>query len=452
MAHPNELDALYALLTAALVAALLTPLTMRFATAIGAIDEPRERGLSERPTPLLGGLAIFAGALVAGLIWLPSGYAGEHQQQLWHGVLLGAAVITFVGALDDRFDLHPMLKLLGQLVAAVIVVHFGVAVKAITLPFVGELAFPNAGVTNAGPVLTVIGLVLMMNVVNFSDGVDGLTAGVCAIIALAMAVIAFDLGRPQPGVLAALTAGAALGFLIYNFPPASSFMGDCGANLLGLLMGVIAVEAAVKTAAVVSFVLPLILLAVPFLDTTFVVLKRLKYRQPIYKPDSEHFHHRMARIGFSSRRTIAYLYAWTLMLAGLALALRFVPYSDHNGHFHTGWMLVMLAIGLFVIAASVYLVYVLEILKFRRLDASRLRRLRPQASPAEIDLDVMKDFETGEFEAVTHAGDGGDARVRDDAGMARAEQRVGQRQVDQDGVGAQQERGGAQAPVAADGR
>ena len=186
-------------------------------------------------------------------------------------------------------------------------------------------------------------------------------------------------------MLAALTAGAALGFLIYNFPPASSFMGDCGANLLGLLMGVITVEAAVKTAAVVSFVLPLILLAVPFLDTTFVVLKRLKYRQPIYRPDSEHFHHRMARIGFSSRRTIAYLYAWTLMLAGLALALRFIPYSDHKGHYDTGWTLVLVALGLLVVAASVYLVYVLEILKFRRLDAMRLRSLRPDASPAEID-------------------------------------------------------------------
>ena len=149
-------------------------------------------------------------------------------------------------------------------------------------------------------------------------------------------------------MLAALTAGAALGFLIYNFPPASSFMGDSGANLLGLLMGVITVEAAVKTAAVVSFVLPLILLAVPFLDTTFVVLKRLKYRQPIYRPDSEHFHHRMARIGFSSRRTIAYLYTWTLMLAGLALALRFVPYSDHKGHLRLGWTLVMILIGLLV--------------------------------------------------------------------------------------------------------
>jgi UDP-GlcNAc:undecaprenyl-phosphate/decaprenyl-phosphate GlcNAc-1-phosphate transferase len=449
MAHPNELDALYAFLVAAAVTALLTPITMRLARAVGAIDEPRERGLSERPTPLLGGLAIFAGALVAALVWLPGGYYTQHQ--LWHGVLLAAGVITLVGALDDRFELPPAIKLAGQIAAAVIVVHFGVAVKAITLPFFGKLDFPNAGVTNAGPVLTVIGLVAMMNVVNFSDGVDGLAAGVCVIIAATMAVIAFDLDRQQPGVLAALTAGAALGFLLYNFPPASSFMGDCGANLLGLLMGVITVEAAVKTAAVVSFVLPLILLAVPFLDTTFVVLKRLKYRQPIYRSDSEHFHHRMARIGFSSRRTIAYLYAWTLMLAGLALALRFIPYSDHKGHLHTGWTLVLVGLGLIVAAASVYLVYVLEILKFRRLAAIRVRRLRPQASPAEIDLDVAKRLETGEFEAVPQPRDA-DVGMRGGPLLGRAEQRIGQRQVDENGIGAEQQRGGAQPPVAADRR
>jgi UDP-GlcNAc:undecaprenyl-phosphate GlcNAc-1-phosphate transferase len=444
MAHPTELDALYAFLVAAVVTALLTPLTMRFAKAVGAIDEPRERGLSENPTPLLGGLAIFAGTLAAGLIWLPSGYGSEHD--LWHGVLLAAGVITLVGALDDRFELPPIVKLAGQFVAAVTVVHFGVAVKAITLPFVGTLAFPNAGVTNAGPVLTVVGLVAMMNVVNFSDGVDGLAAGVCTIIAGAMTVIAFDLGRQQPGVLAALTAGAALGFLIYNFPPASSFMGDCGANLLGLMMGVITVEAAVKTAAVVSFVLPLILLAVPFLDTTFVVLKRLKYRQPIYRPDSEHFHHRMARIGFSSRRTIAYLYAWTLLLAGLALALRFIPYSDHKGHLHTGWTLVLIGLGLIVAAASVYLVYVLEILKFRRLDAMRLRLLRPDASATEIEQGVVRDLETGEIDAVSveeahaHVGDG----------APRREHGVGELQMDENGVRAEQQRGGAQPPIAAD--
>src|SRR3954453_11019792 len=402
MAHPTELDALFAFLVAAAVTAALTPLTKRLARAVGAIDEPRERGLSEKATPLLGGLAIFGGVFVAVLAFLPAGYGRDDE--LWHGVLIAAAVITAVGALDDRFELHPAAKFAGQILAAVIVVHYGVAVKAITLPFVGKLHFPNAGVTNAGPIVTVLGLVFLMNVVNFSDGVDGLAAGVCAIIAAAMAVIAFDLGREQPGGLAAITAGAALGFLLFNFPPASSFMGDSGSNLLGLLMGVITVEAAVKTAAGVSFVLPLILLAVPFLDTTFVVLKRVKYKQPVYRPDSEHFHHRMARIGFSSRRTLAYFYAWTLMLAGVALALRFVPYSDHHGHLRTGWTIVMVALGVVAIAASVYLVYVLEILKFRRLSEMRLRRLQPEASPAEIEAGVAKDFETGEFQAVAEAG------------------------------------------------
>jgi UDP-GlcNAc:undecaprenyl-phosphate GlcNAc-1-phosphate transferase len=461
MAHLKEIDALYAFLLAAAVTALLTPLTMRLARAVGAVDEPRERGLSSRATPLLGGLAIFAGVVVAMLAFLPAGY-GE-SDQLWRGVLIAAAVITVVGALDDRFDLPPLVKLAGQIAAAVIVVHYGVAVKAVTLPFAGTLHFPKAGPTNAGPVLTVIGLVAMMNVVNLSDGVDGLAAGVCTIIAGTLAIIAFDLDRAAPGVLAAITAGAALGFLVHNFPPASSFMGDCGANLLGLLMGVVTVEAAVKTAAVVSFVLPLILLAVPFLDTTFVVLKRLKYRRPIYAADSEHFHHRMARIGFSSRRTIAYLYAWTLMLSGLALALRFVPYSDHKGHLHTGWAFVMVGVGVLVGGASVYLIYVLEILKFSRLDTLRLRRLRPDASAAEIERGVTADLQTGEYDVVTAGGgDRGEvARKSEAAGRdarlddvpRRAEHGVGQRQVDQDRVGANGQSGGAQpAAVAEDGQ
>jgi UDP-GlcNAc:undecaprenyl-phosphate/decaprenyl-phosphate GlcNAc-1-phosphate transferase len=389
----TELDALYAFIVAAAIAAALTPLTMRLATRVGAVDEPRDRGLSNRRTPLLGGLAIFAGVLVGGLIYLP-------DTAEWHGVLIAAGIITAVGALDDRFDLPPGAKLAGQIVSAVVAVRGGIVVHSITLPFLGALSFPNAGGT-----LTVIGLVGLMNIVNFSDGVDGLAAGICAIIAGTLAVIAFDLHRGAPGgVIAALTAGAALGFLIHNFHPASSFMGDCGSNLLGLLMGVAAVEGSVKTTAVVSFAVPLVLLTVPFLDTTFVVLKRIKYHQPVYQPDSEHFHHRMARIGFSQRRTVLYLYAWTLMLAGLALALRFVPYSDHHGHLHTGWSIVMGGLGLIAGAASVYLIYVLEILKFKRLATLRQRRLAPDASDAEIDASVTQSLETGEFDML-EAGD-----------------------------------------------
>ncbi len=431
MLKPTELEALYAFLAAAAVAALLTPLTMRFARLVGAIDRPRERGLSRRATPLLGGLAIFAGVLVAGLIWLPAGY--QEKPELWHGVLIAAALITFVGAIDDRVELPVWVKLAGQVAAGAIVVHYGVVIHFLTIPFLGRLNFPNAG----GPI-TVVGLVALMNVVNFSDGVDGLAAGVCAIVAGAFAVIAFDLDRTAPGVLAALTAGAALGFLIHNFPPASSFMGDCGSNLLGLLMGCVMVEGAIKTTAVVSFVAPLILLAVPFLDTTFVILKRLKYRRPIYAPDSEHFHHRMARIGFSSRRTIAYLYGWTLMLAGLALALRFVPYSDHHGQFRVGWLVVMILLGLIAIAASIYLVYVLEILKFRRAATARLRLLRPYASAAEIERTVIEDFETGEMNVVSLSEDSADA-LPPESSDAGAKQRFGHRQPDRHGVSTEQQ-------------
>ena len=301
-----------------------------------------------------------------------------------------------MGAIDDAHPLRPQWKLLGQIAAAVIVVTVGGAVVTdVRIPFAGTLQLPNTG-----GVLTVIWLVGLMNVVNLSDGVDGLAAGLCTIDGVAFAIIAYDLGINGAGVLAALTAGAALGFLFHNFPPASSFMGDAGANLLGYLLGVVAVIGSVKTGAVVALMVPLIVLAVPFLDTGFVVAKRLKYRRKPWAADANHFHHRMARMGYSQRRTVAYLYGWTLMLAGVAVALRFVPYSDHNGHYHLGWVLVMVAIGLIAVAASVYLIYVLEILKFKNRRARELRTADPDTTEHEIDEKVRREVETGEFERV----------------------------------------------------
>jgi UDP-GlcNAc:undecaprenyl-phosphate/decaprenyl-phosphate GlcNAc-1-phosphate transferase len=139
---------------------------------------------------------------------------------------------------------------------------------------------------------------------------------------------------------------------------------------------------------------------VPFLDTSFVVAKRLKYRRKPWSADANHFHHRMARIGYSQRKTVAYLYGWTALLAGAAVALRIVPYSDHHNHYHLGWLLVMALIGVIALAASVYLVYVLEIFKFRRLRARELRSDDPGTSEAEIDERVEQDIETGEFDRV----------------------------------------------------
>jgi UDP-GlcNAc:undecaprenyl-phosphate GlcNAc-1-phosphate transferase len=380
--------AVLAALVAFAVAAALTPIAARFARRVGAVDELKARGLASKHTPLLGGLAIFGGALVAGLIFLP-------DNQRTEGILAAAALITIVGALDDVFDLHPAAKLLGQISAGILLVTSGVQVETFTFPFVHRVELGGLG----GP-LTVLALVLLMNVVNFSDGIDGLAAGVCAISALAFAIIAFDLGRNTAGILAAITCGAALGFLIFNFNPASVFMGDCGSNLLGLLLGAVIIEGTLKTNALIALVGPLVVLAVPFLDTGFVVAKRIKYRRPIYRGDSNHFHHRFHRIGFSQRRTVLYLYAWTLITAGDAVALRFIPYSERSGDLNAGWAVLMAALLALGVAASLYLIYILEILKFRRLRAWQLRRVDPETEEHEIDEQVERELETGEFRTI----------------------------------------------------
>jgi UDP-GlcNAc:undecaprenyl-phosphate GlcNAc-1-phosphate transferase len=386
-----ELDALYAFAVAAVASALLTPVVARLAVRLGAVDQPTERGLGEGGTPLLGGVAMFAGILVAAALFMPS--TSETR-----GILGGAALIVVVGAIDDWRPLNPAVKLAGQFLAALIPVLSGVTVTHVTLPFLGAMDFPHAG-----GFLTLFGLVAVMNVVNLSDGVDGLAAGVCTISAIAFAIIAFDLQRDVAGVLAALTAGAALGFLIHNFHPASVFMGDSGSNLLGLMLGCIAIQGTLKTNALIALVGPLVILAVPFLDMGYVVLKRLKYRRKPWEADANHFHHRLARIGFSQRRTVLYLYGWTLSLSGLALALRFVPYSDNAGNLRAGWAVVMGLFGLAVLAASVYLVYVLEILKLKRRRASQMRALDPDTTEHQIDARVSRELGTGEFEALDPA-------------------------------------------------
>jgi UDP-GlcNAc:undecaprenyl-phosphate GlcNAc-1-phosphate transferase len=354
-------DALLAGLIALGTTAALTPAAALFARKVGAVDVPRARGLAAGGVPLLGGLAILAGVLVAALLSL-----APFSREL-SAVLQAAILITIVGALDDRFDLLPGVKLVGQILAAVIAVRGGVVVDNVTIPWLGALNFGWAG-----SALTVLGLVAVMNIVNFSDGIDGLAGGIVAISAIAFAIVAFDLGRVEAGTLSLITAGAAIGFLIFNFSPASIYMGDAGANLLGLLLGCVAVLGAVKTQAVLALILPFVILAVPVLDTAFVVLKRLKYRQPVYGADSEHFHHRFNRVGFSVRRTVLVLYAWTFMLALLAVATRFIHAMDNFGHLQLVPALILGALFLGVLVASVVVVYLLEILKFER-DGRRVR-------------------------------------------------------------------------------
>ena len=390
----SDLDtALGAFALALSIAWITTPVAGRFAWRLGAIDRPRERGLHNIPTPRLGGVAILMAVLAAGLVFLDP--TSETR-----AILGGALVIAVVGALDDVLELTADVKLLGQVLAAVVPVAVGVRVEDFTVPFIGyvnlgDLSYPA----------TVAGIVAVMNIANFIDGVDGLAAGICTIAAITFGVIALSLDRTSAGILAAITAGAALGYLRHGFHPATIFLGDSGSNLLGYLLAVIAVQGALKTNAVIALVFPLIVLAVPILDSGFVIAKRIKYGKPIYKADSWHFHHRFANIGFSQRRTVVYLYAWSSVLAALALALRFVPYSDDHGHFDWTWTAVMLGFGAIAISTSVYLVLVLEILKFSRFRERDIRRRiqtgeLPALTDAEIDQKVVRDVETGEFQAL----------------------------------------------------
>ncbi len=400
--RPEPILALIAFVVAAALAWLLVPAAEGIARRIGAIDHPNERSLHTLPTPKLSGLAILLAVVVAGALFLP-------WVALTHALLAGAIVIALVGVADDLWDLPAAAKLLGQAAAAAIPVFNGVQVASFSLPFLGRLDLasvdllspPLVGNVQLGHLLTIAGIVAVINMINLIDGVDGLAAGVCVISATALAVVALSLSRTSAGVLAALTAGGALGFLRHGFPPASSFMGDTGSNLLGYLLGAIAVQGALKANAVVALFFPLVILAVPILDTGFVVAKRIKYRRPIHRADRWHFHHRMANVGFSQRRTLAYLYGWTLVMAGLALALRFVPYSDDQGNFDSFWIAVMVGCLLVTVVASFYLVVTLEIVKLRRTRSRELtvaRGARPVT--AEVDEEVARELETGSFAAI----------------------------------------------------
>ena len=292
------------------------------------------------------------------------------------GVLLGAAVATVVGAVDDFRGLSPPTKLAGQVAAAAIPPAFGVWIDHITFPFLGVLDIPAW----IGVPVSILFIVAVMNMVNFLDGLDGLAAGVCGIAGVTYAILALSLGSPDPAILSAIVAGACLGFLRHNFFPARIFMGDSGAMCLGFILAAVSIQGLLKTASTVVLLLPLLVLAVPIIDTSFVVAKRLKYRQPIYGADKSHLHHRFLNIGFSQRRAAVTMWLWCLSLAGAALATRFVPFRE-GGEWHLWQTVAVLAIAFFALAFSVYVVYLLEIVK---LANPRIRRReREEAEAAE---------------------------------------------------------------------
>ena len=361
-------EVLWGALIAFGIVVLLTPAVGGMARRLGVVDQPDARRLNKRPIPRLGGLAIFLGILVPSLAFLD--LSGEMR-----GILLGAAVACVVGAVDDFRGLAPLPKFAGQVAAAAIPVAFGVWIDHFTFPFVGVVDLPAW----VGMPLTVVWIVAVMNMVNFLDGMDGLAAGVCAISGLTFATLALSLGKIDAALLSAVVAGACVGFLRHNFFPARIFMGDSGAMLLGFSLAAVSVEGLLKTAATVALFFPLLVLAVPILDTGFVVARRLKYRMPITTPDKTHLHHRFVNIGFSQPRAVAYIYFWVATLAAAALGTRYIPFRE-DGTWHLWPTVGAAALGVLAIAASVYMVYLLEIVK---LANPRIRRRRREAEARE---------------------------------------------------------------------
>ncbi|HEY2600616.1 MAG TPA: MraY family glycosyltransferase [Thermoleophilaceae bacterium] len=348
---------------AAAIVLLLTPVTAWLAPKIGGVDTGGDRPrVHTKPVPRIGGLAIVIGILVPALLFV------DLDGPLV-GILIGTGGVALVGLIDDTRGLRPGPKLLAVVALTLVpVLGWHLKMDHLSLPIVGSL---NLGW--ASYPITILWIAFLANLVNLIDGMDGLAAGIVAIAAGSFALLAVSFFRIGPAALAAIVCGATLAFLPRNYHPAKIFMGDTGALALGYLLAAIAVQGVLKTAATIALAGPLLVMAVPILDTSFVVLKRLKYRRAPWGADQNHFYHRFMRIGFSQRRTAAYLHLWALLLAAYGIMLRFVPPRPF-GVWSVSHSVIAAVVGLGVLAASLWMVYALEILKARHFRAIGLGR------------------------------------------------------------------------------
>lgn len=301
---------------AAAAAAVATPGVIALALRTGAVDHPRSRRVHESPMPTWGGLAMLIGFVIgmgAGLLAVGAGRIGP-EVPLAHlaAVLLGASAISVLGAIDDRYEMRPLPKLLGQVACAALLLPFGVTIS-------GLAGHPVPAWL--GGALTVAWVVAIVNAINFIDGLDGLAAGVVAIASVALAAVALDRGQLGAAAMSAALAGAAAGFLPYNFNPARIFMGDLGSHFLGYTAAAVAVLGTFKIAASVVLVTPVVAFAVPILDTAWAMIRRYRTGHPIARGDRNHLHHRLLESGLSQRQAVLIIYAVTAVCSALAVAM-----------------------------------------------------------------------------------------------------------------------------------
>lgn len=296
------------------VSFIMTPPVKRFAERVGAIDVPKdERRVHNHPIPRMGGLAIFLGFVLSLLLFV-------NMSTQVMGMLVGAVIIAAMGALDDIFSLNAWIKLAGQVVAAVVAIHCGIVFDAISNPnFLSPITTIPIG--NLSIPLTLLWIVGCTNAVNLIDGLDGLAVGVSAISSLSMLVVALFVTEPNISVILAALTGACLGFMPYNLNPAKIFMGDVGSQLLGFVLSTVSIMGLFKFHAIVSFLVPVLAMAVPLADTVFAFFRRIFRGQSPFHADKGHFHHRLLALGLSQKQAVAVLYSISAILGLFAVLL-----------------------------------------------------------------------------------------------------------------------------------
>ena len=298
------------------VSAVVTPPVARLARALGFVDQPSERSVAHRPgIPLLGGVAVAIGFFAA----LGTGFVlGDLPVLPSHlvGFLTGAGIILAVGILDDRVGLGAMTKFGGQFLAALIAVGAGYKLGHITEPISGTtFLLPQLMVW----VVSVLWIVGVTNAINLVDGLDGLATGVGAIICITLTVILIQAGQIFGAVMGVALLGGLLGFLPYNFPPARIFLGDTGALFIGYSLSLLALEG-YRQVTVITFVVPLLALAVPILDTGLSILRRLRTGKPLFTGDRLHMHHRLLDLQGSPRAAVLQFYFLTACFSLIAVS------------------------------------------------------------------------------------------------------------------------------------
>ncbi|MDY7046304.1 MraY family glycosyltransferase [Virgibacillus sp. M23] len=303
----NYLDLWIAFLIALLTAFLLTYPVKKFAMFIGAVDLPNHRKIHTKVTPRLGGLAIFLGT-IAGMIYLHPMH--PHLPE----IAAGAVVIILTGALDDRFSIRPVVKLTGQLIAATFLVSAGLIIERLTLPFFGtvELGFISVFVT----VVWVVGIT---NAINLIDGLDGLATGVTTIALISIFIMALIDAQVLVAYICVVLIGSNLGFLYHNFYPAKIYMGDTGSNFLGYMIAVVSMLGLFKNIALFSFIIPIIVLAVPIFDTLFAIVRRAYNKENIMMADNKHIHYQLLHAGYGHRKTVLIIYAFSALFGAMAI-------------------------------------------------------------------------------------------------------------------------------------